>query len=236
MARIVKDPDERRSELIACAQKLFYAKGYESTSVRDIVDEAGVAKGTFYYYFDSKQAVLEATVDELTAYSVALMRGIVDDETLSAEIKWVRAMEMVGNWKTARKTELVALLRMLQRDENALLQEKMRSKAMQMVAPELARIIEQGVEEGVFETKFVDESAEIAMAIMMTLSYTIADTMLNPDNYDNPGDLARRKLTAVQTAIERVLGASPGSLPLMDATTLNVWFEDRQETQREKVL
>jgi hypothetical protein len=105
-----------------------------------------------------------------------------------------------------------------------------------MVAPELARIIEQGVEEGVFKTKFVDESAEIAMAIMMTLSYTIADTKLNPGNYDNPRDLARRKLSALQAAIERVLGASPGSLPLMDAATLNVWFEDRQETQREKVL
>ena len=236
MARIVKAPDERRSELIACAQNLFYSKGYESTSVRDIVDEAGVAKGTFYYYFDSKQAVLEATVDELTAYSVALMRGIVDDETLSAEAKWVQAMEMVGNWKTARKTELVALLRMLQRDENALLQEKIRTKAMQMVAPELARIIKQGVEEGVFETEFVDESAEIAMATMTTLSYSIADTLLNPGNYDNPGDLLRRKLTAVQTATERVLGAAPGSLPLMDAATLDIWFEDREEPQREKVL
>ena len=74
MKRIVKDPDERRGELIACAQKLFYSKGYESTSVRDIVDEAGVAKGTFYYYFESKQAVLEAMIDELVAYSVALMR------------------------------------------------------------------------------------------------------------------------------------------------------------------
>ncbi len=38
MARITKDPDERRRELIACAQKLFYSKGYERTTVGDIVD------------------------------------------------------------------------------------------------------------------------------------------------------------------------------------------------------
>ena len=45
MTRIVKAPDERRSELIACAQELFYSKGYEGTSVRDIVEvcEGGIA-------------------------------------------------------------------------------------------------------------------------------------------------------------------------------------------------
>jgi len=57
MTRIVKAPDVRRSELIACAQRLFYSKGYENTSVSDIVNEVGVAKGTFYYYFKSKQAI-----------------------------------------------------------------------------------------------------------------------------------------------------------------------------------
>ena len=57
MTRIVKAPDVRRSELIACAQRLFYSMGYENTSVSDIVNEVGVAKGTFYYYFKSKQAI-----------------------------------------------------------------------------------------------------------------------------------------------------------------------------------
>lgn len=54
MTRTAKDSDERRSELIATAQQLFYSKGYESTSVSDIVKAVGVAQGTFYYYFDSK--------------------------------------------------------------------------------------------------------------------------------------------------------------------------------------
>jgi AcrR family transcriptional regulator len=122
MARIVKKPDERRSELIACAQKLFYLKGYESTSVRDIVDEVGVAKGTFYYYFDSKTAVLEAVVDELIAQAQAILQEIVADETLAAIPKWIQAFQVVGNWKIERKDEWIALLRLLQKDENVLLQ------------------------------------------------------------------------------------------------------------------
>ena len=54
----------------------------------------------------------------------------------------------------------------------------------------------------------------------------VVDILLNSENYDNPKALAWRKITAVQTAIERVLGATPGSLPLTDEQTLAAWFED----------
>jgi AcrR family transcriptional regulator len=236
MARIVKAPNERRSELIACAQKLFYSKGYESTSVRDIVDEAGVAKGTFYYYFDSKQSILEATVDELIAYSVDLMRTIIDDQTLNATDKWIQAFRIVANWKADRKSEMIALMRMMQADENALLRYKINLRTVDKLATELASIVAQGVGEGVFDTEFVDDSARIALAGSMTLSDAMYDLLLNPENYDDPAALARQKISAVQTAIERVLGAEPGSLPLVEPQTFDVWFEGQTEPELERVL
>ena len=226
MTRIVKSPDERRSELIAAAQQLFYTKGYERTSVSDIVKAVSVAQGTFYYYFDSKQAILEALVAELTAQYHVLFEAIVADETLNAMQKWTRAVQVSGDWKIERKDEMIALLRLLQKDENVLLQHKMRMQATQVLSPELAKIIAQGIEEGVFETAFVEESAEIVYSISRTFSDAFAGILLNPDNYDNPAALARRKIAAVQIAIERVLGATPGSLPLVDEQTLAAWFED----------
>ena len=60
MPRIVKSPDERRSELITAAQQPFYTKCHERTTVSDIVKAVGIAQGTFYYYFGSKQAILES--------------------------------------------------------------------------------------------------------------------------------------------------------------------------------
>ncbi len=236
MARTAKKPDERRSELIACAQKLFYSKGYESTSVRDIVDEAGVAKGTFYYYFDSKQAILEATVDELAAYAVVLMRSTVDDQTLTATEKWIQALRGVGNWKTERKSEMIALMRMMRAPENLLLQYQLRSKMLEMVTPELTRIVEQGVEEGTFDTSNAADAAEIALAVWLTLSDVLTDTILNPERFEDPAGLARRKVASVQGASERVLGASPGSLPIMDAATFDIWFVDSDATETEKTL
>jgi len=226
MTRIAKAPGERRSELIACAQKLFYSKGYESTSVSDIVKAVGVAQGTFYYYFDSKTAVLEAVVDELIAQAQAILQEIVADETLAAIPKWIQAMQVVNNWKMERKDEMIALLRLLQKGENALLQHKMRMQAIQVLSPELAKIIAQGVEESVFETESIQDSAEVALAITQPFRATIKDTLLNPDKYDDPAALAWRKLASVQTAIERVLNAPPGSLPIIDEQTLAAWFED----------
>lgn len=236
MARTVKKPDERRSELIACAQKLFYSKGYKSTSVRDIVNEAGVAKGTFYYYFDSKQAVLEALVDELIAYSVALMRTIIDDPTLNATDKWIQAFRIVGNWKADRKSEMIALLQIMQSDENVLLRYKINVRTVESLAAELARIVAQGVDEGVFDTEFIEDSPRIALASSLSLADTMYDLMLHPEKYDDPAAVAWQKISAVQTAIERVLGAEPGSLPLADQNTFDVWFSGEKEPQQEKVL
>ena len=226
MTRIVKAPDERRSELIATAQQLFYTKGYERTSVSDIVKAVGVAQGTFYYYFDSKQAILEALVAELTAQRLVLFQAIVADETLNAIQKWTRAIQVIGDWKIERKAELLALARVILKDENVLLRHKLQTQAIQMAAPILTEIIVQGIAEGVFETAYVEEAAEIVYAISEAFSDVLAGILLNPDNYDAPVALYRRKYAAVQAAIERVLGATPGSLPIADEQTIAAWFKD----------
>jgi AcrR family transcriptional regulator len=226
MARVAKAPDERRRELIACAQKLFYSKGYERTTVGDIVDELGVAKGTFYYYFGSKLAILEAMVDELVGQSVALLHEIVADETLPVLEKWARAFQVMAAWKAERRAELLAILHVMQMDENLLLRHKVQTRAVQLLSPEFAKIIAQGVEEGVFETEFVEESAGITLSIMQGLVDPIYCILLNPASYKDPVALARRRFAAVEAAVERVLGAPSGSLSFIDDQMLPAWFED----------
>src|SRR5512142_1135201 len=59
--------DARRRQLLAAAGKVFAARGYGGTSVKDIVGEAGVSVGTFYFYFPSKEEVFGALFDEMAA-------------------------------------------------------------------------------------------------------------------------------------------------------------------------
>jgi len=56
-------PEARRDELLDAAQRLFTRNGLAQTSVADIAAEAGVAKGSVYRYFDSKEALLSALKD-----------------------------------------------------------------------------------------------------------------------------------------------------------------------------
>lgn len=58
---------ERRALLLQCALEVFAEKGYHAASITDIIKRAGVARGTFYLYFESKRAVFEELIDETLA-------------------------------------------------------------------------------------------------------------------------------------------------------------------------
>ncbi len=62
--RITKDPEVRRKEIIDSAKKLFGSKGIKKTSMNGIAGNIGIAKGLLYYYFSSKEELVEAVVDE----------------------------------------------------------------------------------------------------------------------------------------------------------------------------
>ena len=66
MARPVKKtPDEWRKEILDAAQKLFTSRGYEDTSISDIMDMVGGAKGMFYRCFQSKEEVMHALGNQM---------------------------------------------------------------------------------------------------------------------------------------------------------------------------
>jgi AcrR family transcriptional regulator len=219
-----KNP-ERPQELLAAAQQLFFTKGYENTSVNDIIQAVGVSKGAFYHHFDSKTAVLEAMVDALISQELALQQEIIADETLSAIPKWVQAFQVSVNWKTPRKDEMMAVFGLIKRKENIHLQHEIRNTMQQKVAPEFAKIILQGVAEGVFAVAQAEETAVLILALIEHFSTALGDLVLNPEAYENPIEVAQRILVATQTAVERVLQAPAGSLPIMEPETISAWFE-----------
>ncbi len=76
MTRTVLDKEVRRSQLIDASIKVFATKGYRSASITDIIEAAGVARGTFYLYFDSKLDAFHAVMDRF----LDLYKEVVDRE------------------------------------------------------------------------------------------------------------------------------------------------------------
>ena len=82
MARRPRGTEERRAELLEAARRLFVREGFGEVSVSRIVREIGVAQGTFYYYFDSKEEALDALVRAEVAEVVARLRTVAEDPDL----------------------------------------------------------------------------------------------------------------------------------------------------------
>lgn len=63
--RVVKEAEARRNEILDAAEILFTGKGYAKTTIIDILEAVGIAKGTFYYHFKSKEEVMDAIIDRI---------------------------------------------------------------------------------------------------------------------------------------------------------------------------
>lgn len=68
----------KREEIIQAAKKLIIEKGYRKTSVEDITNEVGIAKGSFYTYFKSKDYLMETLLIEKLGSRSETVKGIID--------------------------------------------------------------------------------------------------------------------------------------------------------------
>ena len=76
VARAQKAREARRTAVLAVARRIFADKGYHATSIDDIIASAGIARGTFYLYFESKRAIFDELLDELFTTLQSTVRRI----------------------------------------------------------------------------------------------------------------------------------------------------------------
>ena len=62
--RVVKDPAERKREILDGAMELFATKGYEQTSMRDIARHHNISLGLIYSYYDSKKNIFQEAMQQ----------------------------------------------------------------------------------------------------------------------------------------------------------------------------
>src|SRR5437016_13390047 len=100
----------RRDAFLDVAQRLVQAKGFESMSIQDVLDELEVSKGAFYHYFDSKQALLEAVVERFADGAMATVAPILGDPDLPALRKLEKVFAGIARWKAESKELVLAII------------------------------------------------------------------------------------------------------------------------------
>ena len=204
MARITKDPQERMTEILDTAEEMFYANGYHETQITDIVKKIGVAQGTFYYYFKSKEEILEVLISRQIQAAANKVGQIVADKNSGPHRKLELVLEVM--FRTIRYKDGL-LFEFLYNDQYLHLMDKLVCKGKQIMSPSLTRVIEEGKEQGVF---FVSHP-EIAQAFIGGIMETIFEA-----TYEKvPAAIYAHYLETASMLIEKVLGLPDNSLKLM---------------------
>jgi len=222
--RIVKEYNIRYNEILDCAQNFFFTLGYEQTSIQMIIDEVGIAKGTFYHYFHSKEELLDGVIKRMLNQNLAVLTPIVEDEQLNSLEKFTQFVNYIGNWKLENITFFKDVMKVYYQEENALFREKLKLASIHFAVPLLSQIIRQGIAEGEFETDDPESTAEIIIEIGQPLSRNFASLIVSTDKSNGDMTIIRNKINAYQTAIERILHAQPGSLQFIDFAQLDQWL------------
>jgi AcrR family transcriptional regulator len=213
MPRTVMRPEDRRRELLDHAQALFFERGYDATSVNDVIAMAGISKGAFYHHFPSKESLLEALAERLAQESIAQVQDVLDDRSLSAVDSLNRFLERTRQLKVESAPELLAAFAAVFRPENVVLYHRLNTALIAVMAPVLARIIAQGVAEGTFDTPDPQVTAEMLLQLGASSHQAVARAVLatTPEERTVAVDLLDRHLQLQGLAIDRILGLPDGT-------------------------
>jgi AcrR family transcriptional regulator len=230
MARPVKEQEYtvKRSAILDAARRLVQTKGYEQMAIQDILDDLQISKGAFYHYFGSKQALLEALIEQMLDEGEQLLISITQDPTLSALEKLQHFFVQLAQWKTAQKEPFLGLLRVWYADENAIVRQKLYAARIKRVTPWLSAIIRQGLEEGTLTTDYPDKVGQIVVSLLNDQVNTLAELLLSGQFGPEQFIHIEQTAAAYTDALERVLGAPSHSLMLIDVATLKAWFFSTQ--------
>ena len=197
--RIVKEAEERRNEILDVAERLFGTKGFDGTSTTDILNEIGIARGTLYYHFKSKEDILDAMIERLTGGLVTKANEIAG-KTGVPVLQRMTLMMMALNVKNDLGHEI---MEQIHKPQNALMHQKMQERLLAGVNPIITSLIEEGIAQGICQTDYPAEVAE------MTLLYS--NTVFD-DLAGYSGEERQRKIAAFIYNLERLLGMERDSL------------------------
>lgn len=197
--RTVKESEVRKNEILDAADELFAQKGFDDTSTGDILEKVGIARGTLYYHFKSKEDILDALIERYCSQILSAAKAAASDKRMSVSERLIRTILALNVTQQTGQE----LKEQMHRPQNALMHQKTQMAMLNCITPVLTELIREGTEAGQFHTPYPRECIEMAM---------VYGTIYFDDAADIADGTKMERIPAFIYNFERLLGAESGSL------------------------
>ena len=170
-----KYPEETVNQILEASYRLFMEKGYEHTSIQDIIGQLnGLSKGAIYHHFKSKEEILDAVTDRITQGVEERLMTIRDQKGMTGREKLKRIFEASIHQREQEDVFKTAP----NLSDNPRLITMIVNDTMQIVVPEyILPIMEEGIADGSIQTRYPKELSEVVLLI--------GNIWMNPMIFDN---------------------------------------------------
>lgn len=190
----------RREEILDAAERRFTEQGFLDTTIAELIDDLGIAKGTFYHHFPSKEAVMTAVIDRHVEHFRVAAEEIAARSEPSA---FERLLMVVGGGLEPRE-HAQGIAERLAEHGSELMHLRALNESVRALTPAVARLLEASNAEGA--TSVADPRA--TAAVLLTITSQLVDRDLL--GWVAAGDSER--LVGLLAAVEQLLGTAPGAL------------------------
>ncbi|KNZ42255.1 TetR/AcrR family transcriptional regulator [Acetobacterium bakii] len=198
--KAIKEGEVRKREILEVSRELFVKKGYDHTSVNDILKIVDIAKGTFYYYFASKEEVLEAIIIDIVEEGAKRAEVILKDRS----IPLVNRIMLAIMAQTPEFEGVDQIKEEMHKVENTKLEQLYLKAMLKRMTPLLREPVSEGMEQDIFHMEYPTECIES----ILLLGHMLFDC----DIFEWEMDEYPKKIQAFLCNIERMMGTNEGEL------------------------
>ena len=157
-----RHPEQTLEKIVDVSAELFAKKGYEQTSIQDILDATGLSKGGLYHHFKSKDEIMNAVADKLYAGATESMWVIARRKDLTG-LEKLRMIFQTSMYSSAQEELFSAAPDMMNNPQLLVLylRNSVQKESPAMIQP----ILEEGIADGSIRTEYPRELAEVLMLI-----------------------------------------------------------------------
>lgn len=182
----------RKDEILSVAYNLFITKGYDNTSVDEIIEKVNIAKGTFYYYFTSKEEMLDEVINKMINEEIIEAKKVV---LMPIPIE----QKVVGIVTSLRpKSNELNIVETLNNDNNIKMHMKYNKRIIDEATIILKDVVLEGIDKGGFNCTNIEERIKLLLK-------------MSNDTFDD-NNFTNKDVEVYIDMVEKLLGANPGTM------------------------